>query len=710
MITRTVTIAGGSFSANIETPEALPAAHVQYFDAADQISRRPRGRGIAAFAIAHGQTTASLAQALVSKNLANYARRSGNCDAAAGLSGSLQVGSVAAQFTVSQPQFQQFIVKGRSEVVIQQGGNVGAIEDSCLMGSGGGVGGGAGATIHRAKVLDYLRAGFAVRSHRVRLGPMAHTGVRTDNAIQQNAAATICTEMYSLLHDRLMSPFETRELTLVECPPCGNDDALRDYYARTLAQALLCPAVRDVVTAQTVNGANNLKCVSIVQAGWYGRIAPREIQKAAYADYSPTIKRLKSPPTCPKPVPLSPITLSVKKRNVVNTIDFLSMALSSAADLRSLVGHAARSPNRYGVRIEVRVESGKVDLRKLDRFLNSFGPGYADFCVRREFVAGLLPEITKHLADWKKQKRIARRRLKAAIIRLAFVLVWSFARGGVVSRIASSAQLSVRKLKRLRKHFEAVRSAALILAQCIAVTRLLARTKARLRAEQRRMQRLIANIDNALDAFEPFHPSERVPVEMATIAEAWPYLTELTPDDDIANGQALVRLARRVTASGLQTILSARDFDTASLAKAIATAEPTEGPHWGNDGATRHYHSTYYVLPPLPRSLQSQLEDALFGTGALVKFAESCAGGVTAVRLRFSTPQDASLGGLREIFTPQLRAAFKETLSKSRREEHYPQGDAAWQWLATHLGIRLPARSARINEEPLTASGATNHK
>jgi hypothetical protein len=155
-------------------------------------------------------------------------------------------------------------------------------------------------------------------------------------------------------------------------------------------------------------------------------------------------------------------------------------------------------------------------------------------------------------------------------------------------------------------------------------------------------------------------------------------------------------MAKRVTPYGLQTILAARDFDAASLAEALAVAVPTDGPHWGNEGATRHYHTTFHVLPPVSQTLQTQLEDQLSGKGITVKFADSCAAGVTAVRLKLSTPLDTSQGGLNEIFTPQLRAAFKETIRSTGRRQYYPQGDDAWQWLAEQLHIRL--RSKRVSQ------------
>lgn len=710
MITRTATIAGGSFASLLETPEALDATHLQYFDAADQIERRRYGRQIAAFALAHGQTIVSLAQSQNCKPLAGYARRTGNSDAAAGLCGSLQVGEVAAQFTANQTQFHQFLVKGRSEVIIRQGGNVDAIEDNCFMGSGGGVGGGAGRTIHQQKVRDYLHAGLAVRSHHVRLGPSSHVGVRTDNAIQQNAAATVCTDIYLLLHERLLSPHETRELTLVECPPCGNDEALRDYYTRTLAQAIACPAVRDAVTAQSVNGSNNLKAVSIVQPAWYERIPASDIEKTAFAAYSPLIRRLRSNPVEVRPITLLPISIVPRKRDVVSESDFVALATSKVAKLANLVGIAVQSPHRYRAKLQVRVESGKVDLRKLDAFFNSFDASFQDFVARRDFIYGLLPEIEHQYRHWQRRKVAILRSLKLEIARLVFRLTWSFARGIWLSRVVSAAQLSRRKICRLRKVFQAIRAKASELRRCVTVLRVLGNARKRLLAERKRIHQLLYNMDTALDSFEPFRPLRHAPVEMEPLAEAWPVLSEMQPGHDSANRLALIRLARKVTGHGLQKILNARDYDAASLAQAILTARPTEGPHWGNDGATRHYHTSYHVLPPLAGSLQNQIEECLFGTGVLVKFTNTCVGGVTAVRLRFSTPHDTAQGGLREIFTPQLRAAFKATLSKSRREEHYPQGDAAWQWLATHLGIRLPARRARINEEPLIASGATNHK
>src|SRR5690606_33878691 len=99
--------------------------------------------------------------------------------------------------------------------------------------------------------------------------------------------------------------------------PCGNDEALRDYYTRTFAQAIASPAIREATTAQTVNGSNNLKAVSIVQPAWYERIPAADIEKAAFAAYSPQIKRLKSPPTEVRPITLLPITTAARKHDVV---------------------------------------------------------------------------------------------------------------------------------------------------------------------------------------------------------------------------------------------------------------------------------------------------------------------------------------------------------------------------------------------------------
>ncbi len=708
MTVRTLTIGGGSWSTIVETPEAISAAHVQYLDAADQVGMRTPGRRVAVFPIANGQTAASLAKSQSNQALRKHTRRSGNTHASAGLSGSRLVGFVAAQHTIAQQQFQQFLNSSRATVTCHCAGSVTAVEDNGLFGSGGGVGGGAGRPLHRAKVADLLMTGMEVRDHIIRLGPMAHTGVRTDDAIVRNAAATVCEDIYYHLCEGLLSPFETRELTLVECPPDGPHELQRDYHAGTLAQALLCSQVRDSVTAQTVNGTNNLKSVSIVQPAWYGRVKPSDIEKTGYAKYSPQVKHLKKPAKNVRPITLLPISTSPKNRAVVSPNEFLTMVATTAADLPTLLGVAAQSPVRYRVKAEVRLESGKVGLRKLDRYLNSFSSSFADFTARRDFVEGLLPEVTCQLVAWQGRKATARRQLKAALVRLAFVLVWSYARGGIFSRLVSSAQLARKKAGRLRKHQKALRTAATLHAEATAVARLLARARKRLLEERRRIQHVILNVDASLDSFEPFRPLRHPPVEMASLQEAWTVLTSMRPNADIANAKALVQLARRVTAHGLQTILQARDYDAASLAHAVASAKPTEGPHWGNDGATRHYHTTFYVLPPLPESLQSQLEEHSFGTGTIIKFADSCAAGVTAVRLKISTPHDTSQGGLQEIFTPQLRAAFKETISRTHREEHYPQGDAPWQWLAPHLGIRLPTRNERLKGDTVMSNGATS--
>lgn len=704
-----VTIGGGTFSAVAETPECIACDSLTYADAKTPLDLRRVALGVRRQYLALGQTTATLNR-FRNGVLDRILETGGNWSTADGLNCLFEFANAAARFTVDNPQVQADCFADYAEVIRLRGGDDSTLRFSlfALLGIGG-VSGGAMHILQRAVSLPYVESAAEVTEHRLRIGPVCHEGCRPDNRNAKNHAAALCVDVFWVLRPHPVGEDErddrtTRLYFATDFLNCGKDDAKRDHLAGTFVQGFLCHELRNKIRVVMCNdNANDFGRIAVLRAGWYKPIDRHKAAQIACQKYAPEIERLLSNPE-PAGAIVSVIKVEATHKEhpkAIRFLDLLALAIESGSLAEPLTALASRSPVKYKATGTVLLKNQTaLNLGELANHLDSFGPSFSGFKQRQALVAALRPEVAKKLRQAQVVQRRATRLFLWRITIFTIVLAWAFARAGI-RRLLSAIVPLPWKSRLLKQAFDRLQQAASGLARATAIRVLLSVANRRLQLEEVRARSTVLKV---IAALEPFKTKRDAcpPVEMLDIERAWRFLRQLHGAGGVAeNRLTLSRLTRRVTAKGLQQILEAEDTSPEALAAAVCTTVPEWAPSFGRD-ATRTYRSRYRILPPVEPGLRDALDRHLAAEDKeRIVYADSCAAGITAIAIDISTPAPLARGGLKELFTPAVRSAFRKSLDPQSIDQFYPDEEcqAAARWVAATLKIPFP----EIVAEPLDA-------
>jgi hypothetical protein len=690
-----VMIAGGTFSHVAEVDECIACDVLSYLDAKTPLERRRLGSHVRRLCVGLGQTTATLNRSS-GGTLRRILDSGGNWSTADGLNCMFELANAAARDMADNAQVQSEHYAAYAEVLRGRGGDDSTLRFThvALLGPGA-VSGGAGHILQQAACRPYIESAAEVTKIRLRIGPVCHEGCRDDQRIALNHAAALAADLWWLMRPHPVGDDEkedrvTRMYFVTELPNCGKNDPLRDHFAATLAQSLLCQSLRSKSRTVLCNdNDNDLGRIGVLRPGWYKLIHRQTAAQVACRTYVREVERLL---TARAAATLTDLKIECPGRpnpKAVQFTDLLALALSGQGATESLAMLAARSPEKFKPAGSIELSEGeRLKLGELAERLDRFGPSFSDFKARVELVAALRPPVERKLRQIRAAHHRTRRRLQRRVAGMAGVLAWTFARRGAARLLAAAVPIPW-KSRLLKQAFTKLQDAAAEYAQTTALCAHLSVAHRRLMFEESRSRTIIHRV---LAAFEPFKAEHLAspPVKMLDIDKAWPVLRRLHGSVNITeNRLTLSRLVEYVTAHGLQEIFGAEDRSAEALADAIRMAVPEWGPSFGRD-ATRTYKNRYRVLPPVEANLRDEIEKHCTAElREMVHYADSCAGGITAVAIDLSTPSPLEKGGLGQLFTAAARSAFRRTLEPNVFQQFYPDKDcqAAARWVADKLKI-----------------------
>lgn len=696
-----VMVAGGTFSRLAEVDEAVACDVLSYVDAKTPLGQRRVGPRVKCQPIANGQTTVTLNR-FSGGSLHRMLESGGNWSTADGLNALFEFANVSARFTAENAQNQCEFYAAYADVLRQRGGDDSTLRFTHvgLFGAGG-VSGGTGHILQAAECHPYIESAAEVMQVRLRIGPVCHAGCRDDNRIEVNHAAALAVDLSWVLRAHPMSEDEredrvTRLYYATEFLNCGRNDAKRDHLAATFAQGFLCESFRKKTKVVMCNdNANDAGRIAVLRPGWYQAIDRHKAAQIAYQTYAREVGRLLSVAPAAGAVigAVKVETERAQNPQAVKFQDLLSLAVGTQASPEALTVLASRSPKKFKAVGTVPLPNETtLKLTELGGHLDNLGPSFSGFKDKMRLVAALRPEIDKKFRQARASQRIARRAFKRQAKSFSLVAAWLFSRVGVKGFVSAVTPLPWKR-RLLENTFDKLQAAARQHARTTSVCALLAVVRRRLQFEEYRTKAIIHRV---LEALAPFKAKRDAmpPVKMLPIERAWPFLRKLHGGTFVTeNRLTLSRLVETVTAYGLKEILSAEDASPEALADALRTTVPEWAPSFGRD-ATRAYKNRYRVLPPIEPSLRDDIQKHLSEElREMVLYADSCAGGITAVAIDMSTPSPLEKGGLRELFTAAVRGAFRKSLEPKTFRQFYPDEEcqAAARWVASELKIPVPA-------------------
>lgn len=641
---------GFEFVAAFDTSQELPQIDVSYTSSL-----------VAKWTLAPQETVATLLdKANAPQSIRDaFAKRPG-IGLGAGLGQIRYLGKTAGQLLAGDPEYRRWIKHDfLQRLLMAHPHGINCIKLCQILGASGATGSGAHLELERPLVEEISNAtGARIHQTKFLVGMMAYL-LLGENVIPNAGATTADLLDWAAGKDR--RPLETRMLTCLELPSCGQNSARRDMFLTLAMTAALANPVQSLLDLVMANESLRSSCGAVVQQGndFFGAITTAEIAADVARSYLPVIRRVRRAAADSKLVRAIDLDPQTTPQPRLPIDSLLGEAYALGPD--EIVNAACAPGEQIKVSAAAELATGKsLRLDRLNEYYVGSCPTPEEFETRlsemRSIARVLSHEINESarvIEDKRLAKSDANQRLLRAIEVLKGQSWWSFA--------VSDAS----KELRLIDTATAARSAADGLRRFEADHRALENSAEQVTGEIVHLEEKLGRLQGALERLVPKGQASNgdllvQPVPLPLVFDG--LLQAVRPGATTRVAQIAARCVETVTLAGLAATVGAASPRLDDVIDAIRTPRfVAEGPAWGGKPEDGKAPLQITVLPPVTEALASNLARYLHDLDPtrLVTFADTAKTGVIgAVHLKYRFPRTA-----RKAVTPILKHAIAEALA-----------------------------------------------
>ena len=643
-VARLVILAGGAFACLARYAQILKADMAILLDVSEEVNRVAAAANVVRVALATSETLATLCQAVSSpaELLARISKLPG-VTLDRGLCQVRAVGAMAVKQLLKQPAFGDFLDEALTRLLMLHNGSLDRVEIIVLSSTAGGTGAPCGPVIGQAFVQTITEHSDAVVDlHFLRAGSLSYLGL--GKAAQVNDAADIA-EIIEEVTSPIRHPREVRSLDLAELPIAGQDQVLRDQYAREFVQAYLAEGVQTLLNRTQPNVAltSEWGAVSLFEVGWGASLSSGRVAAETASQYLSEVKELLSTP--PGGVDAIEVVIGQNAFTHEFSEDAIRNLIRTSGKVRpdDLLARCTRlQASCATVAVRARVDGQSIDLANGPLPVRIVCRSTGDFRKKLSVLSGLEQRIATETGVLRQQLAALEgdRRRAFALLEQADQKLYPIKLRERVLRVFANPQAILVTFRNALQH---VRDLDLRIARLRAQAAALEEIRGRFAADLETTRKQLAKAVDLLAAVRLTGDGASSPRRLVrvapldTVMEAMIELASAPKAERSAFVELLASAAEAVTLDGLALITQAReprlDLVANQLVRGeavIALSPPCGGRRPTSEG------DRIVVLPPVESSLADELRGMLkeLSPGFVVAFADTAEGGANVVDLR----------------------------------------------------------------------------